>query len=276
MSVTSNICIYCGHQGKLSNEHYLPRCLGKFHGFETLNDRICTNCNESFSDIDEQFCRSGPEAIIRSLLGIKGRASHRKVSPFQRGSAGAERISFRAKSLSRRQEDEEVLMDVDQTGSIRRLRQMILDFGSRQVVIRITDDMKEPEHLLSRLRAQGVEFVQPAKGDVPITAVITGASPNEVEWMQHLLSGLKPNIMSAPELTIDNREDKAKAVMTAKPTAKYFRGLAKIGFHYFLKCMPDFHGSEHVFAEIRDFITAGTASDVDRFVNGGSPNCLPT
>lgn len=159
-------------------------------------------------------------------------------------------------------------MDVDQTGSIRRLRQMILDFGSRQVVIRITDDMKEPEHLLSRLRAQGVEFVQPAKGDVPITAVITGASPNEVEWMQHLLSGLKPNIMSAPELTIDNREDKAKAVMTAKPTAKYFRGLAKIGFHYFLKCMPDFHGSEHVFAEIRDFITAGTASDVDRFVNG--------
>jgi hypothetical protein len=269
MSDRSNICIYCGQRSKLSNEHYLPRCLGKFHDFETLNDRICKQCNESFSEIDEQFCRSGPEAIVRALLGIEGRASHRKISPFQRGSAGASRISFRAKPLGQIADDNEIEMDVSQTGSVRRLRQLILNFGSQgQVVIRITDDMKEPEQLLERLNKQGVELVTPINNQGPINAFITGAAPDEVEWMYHLLSGLKRNMISEPEFNVGDKEEHAKAVITASPTAKYFRGLAKIGFHYFLKYMPGFHGSEHAFAAIRDFITAGTAADVDHFVNG--------
>lgn len=56
--------------------------------------------------------------------------------------------------------------------------------------------------------------------------------------------------------------------MRANPTEKYFRGLAKIGFHYFLKHMRGFHGSEAAFAGIRDFILDGKAEDVDRFVSG--------
>ena len=276
MSYRSNNCIYCGQQGRLSNEHYLPRCLGKFRGFESLNDRVCKKCNESFSEIDEQFCRSGPEAIVRSLLGIEGRSSHRKISPFQRGSAGAERISFRAKRPSQSADDEEIEMDVDQTGSVRRLRQMILSFESRQVVVRITDDMKEPEHLLARLRKQGIKFVEPNKNEPTITAVIQGARPEEVEWMQHLLSGLKANTVSGPDVTIDDKQEQAKAMMTASPTAKYFRGLAKIGFHYFLKHMPGFDGSEQAFTGIRNFILAGTASDVDNFVLVGKTNYLQT
>jgi hypothetical protein len=268
MSDTLNICIYCGQKGKLSNEHYLPRCLGKFRGFESLKDRICKKCNESFSDIDEQFCRSGPEAIVRSLLGIEGRPTHRKISPFQRGSAGAERISFRAKSFSQEADGKYVEMDVDQAGSVRRLRQMILNVGSHQIVVRITDDMKEPEHLLERLGKQGVKFVEPHENEEPVAAVIQGAMPSEIELMKHLLSGLKRNMTSEPQLTIDDKQEPARASMTASPTAKYFRGLAKIGFHYFLKYMPGFHGSEQAFAGIRDFIVSGTAHDVDHFVIG--------
>lgn len=246
----------------------MPRCLGKFRGFESLNDRICKKCNEGFSEIDEQFCNSGPEAIIRSLLGIKGRPSHRKLSPFQRGSAGAERLSFRAKRFPESADAEHVEMDVDPAGVVRRLRQMILSFESRQVTIRITDDMKEPEQLITVLRKQGVEFVNPSKNDRPITALITGARPEEIEWMQYLLSGLKPNMISEPEITIGDKEEEARALVHASPTAKYFRALAKIGFHYFLKYMNGFHGSERAFSGIRDFITGGTASDVDRFVTG--------
>lgn len=264
----SNSCIYCGQTSKLSNEHYLPRCLGKFRAFESLNDRICKNCNESFSEIDEQFCRSGPEAIVRALLGIGGRASHRKISPFQRGSAGADRIAFRAKPLSQIADAKEIEMDVDQTGSVRRLRQMILHFETRDLVIRITDDMKEPEQLLERLKKEGVELVAPIKNEGPITAEIIGAAPDEVEWMKHLLSGLERNTVSGPEFRIDDKEEQAKAAMTARPTAKYFRGLAKIGFHYFLKHMSGFHGSEPAFADVRNFIVAGTATDVERFVEG--------
>lgn len=262
------ICIYCKRSEKLSNEHYLPRCLGKFRGFEGLNDRVCKNCNEGFSAIDEQFCRSGPEAIVRSLLGIGGRPAHRKISPFQRGSAGAERLSFLARPLLHSDDVREIEMDVDQTGSLRRLRQIVLDFGSRQVSIRITDDMKEPEHLLERLKEKGVEFVEPREGEVPITAIITGALPSEIDWMQHLLSGLGRNMVSEPEISIEDKKEEATAVISASPTVNYFRALAKIGFHYFLKHVPGFHGSESTFAPIRDFISGGVPADVDSFIAG--------
>jgi hypothetical protein len=45
-------------------------------------------------------------------------------------------------------------------------------------------------------------------------------------------------------------------------------GLAKIGFHYFLKHMSGYHGSEDAFAAIRNFITSGKAEDVFRFISG--------
>lgn len=118
------------------------------------------------------------------------------------------------------------------------------------------------------LRKQGVEFVNPGKNDGPITALITGARPDEVGWMQHLLSGLKPNMISEPEITIGDKEEEARALLHASPTAKYFRALAKVGFHYFLKYMGGFHGSEPAFSEIRNFITNGTAAEVDHFVHG--------
>jgi hypothetical protein len=62
--------------------------------------------------------------------------------------------------------------------------------------------------------------------------------------------------------------------MGATPTEKYFRGLAKIGFHYFMKHMRGFHGSEDTFAGIRDFITGGKAEDVFRFISGWTNHCV--
>jgi hypothetical protein len=65
-------CIYCPAEGEMSDEHYLPRCLGRFRGYELLSDRVCERCNNRLSPLDEQFCRSGTEAIVRDLLGVKG------------------------------------------------------------------------------------------------------------------------------------------------------------------------------------------------------------
>jgi hypothetical protein len=94
--------------------------------------------------------------------------------------------------------------------------------------------------------------------------------------MHHLLSGLKPNMISEPEITIGDKEEEARAVLHASPTSKYFRALAKIGFHYFLKYMGGFHGSEPAFSDIRNFITNGTAAEVDYFVMVGGISWLPT
>lgn len=253
----------------MSGEHYLPRCLGKFRGYELLNDRVCKDCNNSFSPLDEQFCRSGPEAIIRDMLGVEGRKGHKKVSPFQRGSAGAERLTFKGVAASG-DSAKEVELDVDRKSrSVRRLRQMIFTLGDRHIAVRITDDMREPEQLLSKMRERGVETGALSDSDTIITTVvITGAAEDEFEWMQHLLSGVKDSLVGEPERRIDDPEQEAKVTMHAKPTEKYFRGLAKIGFHYFLKHMKGFHGSEDAFAGIRDFIMNGKAKDVDRFVSG--------
>ena len=158
MSVTTenlsvSKCIYCGHEGRLSGEHYLPRCLGTFIGYELLNDRVCKDCNNSFSPLDEQFCRSGPEAIIRDMLGIEGRKTHKRVSPFQRGSAGAERLKFTGKGHGEDVEDGEFDLDVDRkTRAVRRMRQIIISAGERRVVLRVTDDIREPEQLIALMK----------------------------------------------------------------------------------------------------------------------------
>lgn len=253
----------------MSGEHYLPRCLGKFRGYELLNDRICKECNNSFSPLDEQFCRSGPEAIVRDMLGVEGRNGHKKVSPFQRGSAGAERLIFKGR-VAAGDSAEEFDLDVDRKSrSVRRLRQIIFSTGERSIAVRITDDMREPEQLLMKMRERGVQMAAPSDSDTEITtAVIIGAAEDELEWMQHLLSGVKDNMLGEPELSINGPEQEAKVTINASPTEKYFRGLAKIGFHYFLKHMSGFQGSEDAFAGIRDFIMNGKAEDVDRFVSG--------
>ena len=270
VSQVSNRCIYCEWEGRLSREHYLPRCLGNFRNYELLNDRVCKRCNESFSEIDEQFCRSGPEAIVRALLGVEGRKAHRKISPFQRGSAGADRLVFMAKRLREDSSVEEVELDMDRKSrEVRRLRQIIFSSGSQSVAIRITDDMREPGQLLAKMKERGVLMMRPDASDGEVTtAEITGADPEEVEWMRHLLSGLEDNMLGEPEVSLGEPEREAKSVMKANPTEKYFRGLAKIGFHYFLKHMEGFHGSEEAFRAIREFIMNGKAEDVDRFVEG--------
>jgi hypothetical protein len=262
-------CIYCPREGEMSDEHYLPRCLGRFRGYELLSDRVCERCNNRLSPLDEQFCRSGPEAIIRDMLGVEGRKSHRRVSPFQRGSAGAERLTFTGQASGPDSTAEEVELDVDRKGrSVRRMRQIIFSAGDRRIAIRITDDMREPEQLLAKMKERGVAMTTPAADDTEIvTAEITGAAPEELGWMQHLLSGVRENMLGEPEISI-NEPDQLRVSMRANPTEKYFRGLAKIGFHYFLKHMRGFHGSEDAFAGIRDFILDGKAKDVDRFVSG--------
>jgi len=76
-------CIYCGSED-LSEEHYLPACLGSFKNYVPLTDRVCLKCNAICGQLDEQLCRSGGESYFRVFLGITGRKSHTKVNPFYR------------------------------------------------------------------------------------------------------------------------------------------------------------------------------------------------
>jgi hypothetical protein len=65
-------CVYCGAL-PFGDEHWLPRSLGRFRGFELLTDRICRTCNEQLGLLDEEFIRTGPEGTFRAMLGVAGR-----------------------------------------------------------------------------------------------------------------------------------------------------------------------------------------------------------
>lgn len=74
-------CIYCSKPPD-SPEHWLPRSLGTFGPLQVLHDKICDDCNQALGrEIDPEFARVGPEAILRAGLGVEGRRGPSK-SPF--------------------------------------------------------------------------------------------------------------------------------------------------------------------------------------------------
>jgi len=84
-------CIYCGRPAH-SNEHVIPRFLEEFSGFPHLTNRICSDCNNGFTKLEEQLAHSGPEALMRDMVGIRGRHKHRESAIFTMSSSGASPI----------------------------------------------------------------------------------------------------------------------------------------------------------------------------------------
>jgi hypothetical protein len=84
----SNVCIYPGPHGVMSEEHYLPAAFGNFQGYEPLRDRVCRPCNTHIGDrVETEFLRTGAIVFFRWLLGVSGRDGL-PPSPFYRRAAG--------------------------------------------------------------------------------------------------------------------------------------------------------------------------------------------
>lgn len=146
------------------------------------------------------------------------------------------------------------------TGVARRRRQIIFTTDIGEVSIQITDDMTGPKHLDEKLIRRGVKTLS---GPAQMIC-----APGEEDWLLHLLSIYKDAIIGEPEVIEIPEGELVNVYAGARPTHLYFRGLAKIGFHYFLKHMREFRGSEDCFAGIRYFITDGNKEDVYRFTAG--------
>lgn len=244
-------CIYCQSPGPFSKEHALPRCLGEFEGFPLLTDRVCKGCNHTIGQAEEQFCRSGPDAFFRKLLGIDGRSSHKEVNPFERGSAGAKPIDF----VALHPELALPILWEWNLGerSVREVRQIVLIDGQGQShPLRISTWMREPSQLRQAIAVLGLAEIQRAH---------FFASDEETPWVESLVQGLGRHfewLPTQPSSTIAN------PVATFSVTDAYFRAVAKCGFHYFLAVASRVQGSARPFAAIREFIISG--GDRNRFV----------
>lgn len=249
-------CIYCGSED-ITLEHPLPRCLGNFKGYVPLTDRVCRRCNEIFGQLDEQLCRSGGEAFFRKYLGVSGRSGHDDVNSFYRGSSRGGRLEMIGTN-----HDTGAELDVELVGpaEVRELRCVKLTAENDSVhTITITDGMTKDE-FRRRVSALGINFFKSA---------YISASSEEIPWVESLFEGF----------TMQKRTEWVQPTgpimygpFTIKfnVTNRYFRAIAKIGFHYFLTKFPRFRGDEPIFAEIRNFIMNECPLDeIGRFVTYG-------
>jgi hypothetical protein len=231
-------CVYCDREAD-SLEHVLPASFGEFERAPNLVDRICTKCNNSLGLLDEQYSRCGPEAFFRMLYGIQGRSKHDKVNIFERGSAGGQRFDFKAK-------DENLGIEVAlecENGTYRQMRQLVFVEQSGK-----THHLPIREGSTSGQLRTAFEKLAVAKPfDVHIFY-----GPEEKDWVETLLKETWPAATFAGG-TLGSAIYQG-AAGTIVLTNRYFRAIAKIGFHYFLTQFPQYSGREPLFKDIREYI----------------------
>jgi hypothetical protein len=248
-------CIYCG-SADTTEEHPLPRCLGQFKGYVTLPESVCSRCNGICGQLDEQLCRCGSEAFFRKYLGVSGRASHDDVNPFYRGSSRGGRLEMLGTSHETGEERE---LEIVAPNEVRELRCVKLVAPDDSVhTIAITDGMAQAD-FRAKVKALGITVFKHAN---------ISAAPEEIPWIESLFEGFKWE--RGPEW-VQPQGPVVYGPSTIKFTVtdRYFRAIAKIGFHYFLTKFPRFHGDEPWFAGIRHFIIGGSIEEIGQFVTWG-------
>ena len=256
-------CIYCHQVKPFGKEHYLPRSLGTFRGLETLNDRICTDCNNSFSEIEKDFSRTSPEAFHRKMQGIKGRKHHQTHNPFQQEYSSKmpmEPIRILGKPPG---EDLEVLWEPNEgCGTMRQMCQIAIQETDGSIKhIRITDEMLEiPAKLENALKQINLDNIKEFQ---------IMASTDEGEKIAEASRKVFPaKEMIWKELPEGDIQTNVMGLFIISP--KYVRAIAKIAFHYFLKHIPRYRGDEMYFKDVREFIQSGekitSTEDLQKFV----------
>ncbi len=246
-------CIYC-EASDITVEHPLPRGLGNFKGYVPLADRVCSRCNGICSQPDEQLCRCGSEAFFRKFLGVSGRSGHDEVNSFYRGSSRGGRLEMLGTNHETGEEKE---LELVGPNSVRELRCVKLTAEDDcTYTIRITDGMT-PQEFRKQFTALGIKFFKHAHISAP---------SEEIPWVESLFEGFKMDGKTEwvqPSGPIMYGPFSIKVTVTDR----YFRAIAKIGFHYFLTKFPRFRGDEPCFTEIRNFIMNDCPLDeIGRFV----------
>lgn len=248
-------CLYCPNPGD-SLEHPLPAAFGEFQNAPFLENRICERCNNTrLGRLDEQLTRCGPEAVMRRFFGVQGRKNHEEVNPHYRGSAGGHRLEMTAFDTEM---GVEVELETFQ-GQVRQSRQMIVvDADGKAHHLPIPDGLRDPE----KLRASYLKLGVTNPADVRLVC-----DSAEREWLEPLVKAAWPTVSFA-KWGLGARNYENGAVVKLQLTDRYFRALAKIGFHYFLTQFPTYDGSEVCFSDVRKFIIedSGGLDRVNTFV----------
>lgn len=242
------VCIYCGTQGEMSPEHYLPAALGDFGEFQVFQGRVCEACNQAIGqEVETQFLRTGPMALFRWILGIEGRDGE-PPPPFYRGAGGAPPILVHGRPPGF---DFDLLWEIEwATRNVVPARQIVFhDATAGKVPVLITDRMMaDHTQLRPAVVARGIPDAIPHR---------LWAHPDEAATLEAMIQATYGQL---PAALWEEAPDASgpialnTLVQVGKP---FFRAVAKIVFHYALKVFPDLDGSAPEFQAIREYVRHG-------------------
>jgi hypothetical protein len=243
-------CLYCTNEAH-SVEHPLPAAFGEFQDAPLLEDRVCTPCNNKrLGLLDQQLSRCGPESVFRRFFDVQGRPTHEKVNPHYRGSAGGHRLEMKSYDTEM---GVEVELEILPGGEVRQSRQLVVvESSGKTHHLPIPPNLRDPEKLRAAYSELGV--MQPA--DIRLIY-----DPEELVWLEPLFKAAFPSMSFGD--TGPGARNYQGAIVKLQLTDRYFRAIAKIGFHYFLTQFLGFTGSEPCFSAIRDFIITDDGGGLD-------------
>lgn len=246
-------CIYCGSKD-FCDAHILPECLGRFKGLSLQKDIVCSECDHEIGRAEEQLAKCGMEALLKTHLDIKGKKKHKSTSPFRRRHAGQGPIELKALYPG---EDYPVYVEPIGDGeNAQPLPQLLLiDSQKKHYCIRLSNPKETTvEYLKKEIGGSGL------KGRLRVETV--GMTNDEIDFIFGLLKICDSSMNE--ESTPNNKKHPTKKVYTKVPAkgkvivdARYFRAIAKIGFHYFLQYSEYFNGHEDCFFPLKQFIRYG-------------------
>jgi hypothetical protein len=200
------------------------------------------------------------------LLGIRDRKRNKKANPFYQGSAGASRLTMTGEPLSGQLNTALGIDDMD-TGAFGQLRQVLFIFkdGTSHGIPVTADTLPERfKALISNVDLSQVEQVH------------LYADMEEIEPIGRMLQQVWPKFQLGDALAPRGAVTYRNVTVEFTVTERYFRGLAKIGFHYFLSQISRYTGAEDIFKSIREFImTDGPLDRIDNFVLRYNGQLLP-
>ena len=229
----------------------MPRSLGTFGPLQVLNDRLCDDCNQSLGrEVDQEFTRVGPEAILRAGLGIQGR--HGDVrSPFYFRAATTQPL--RALDANPPEDEAGLLWEtvLGEHGEPqgRLLQQLVVvdEDGRRHAV---PFNIEWPSAVLQEaLRHRGISGAQLKE---------IYLDPEHLERVRPVLSDVFPQFRDVQHFGRSGAGQQRRTLIFENqigPT--YLRAIAKIAFHAALRFVPGLSGQEWEVDVIRRFIRRG-------------------
>lgn len=246
---TASACIYCGKTDVMSKEHILPACLGTFRGDKRLRDRVCQSCNGRIGALEDQFCHTGEAGLFRRITDVHGRKRGTKVSPFERGSAGAPPIEIRFRDPAESDAFEVLWEPIPGMRALKPVRQVIVRDNETGKVHQVPLPMRGGSAGYVRRHLREEECATDLK------ALKVYGEMEEYRQLERMMKALGARKVRRSFRT--RAPVNVSVVMRSTITDKYCRTIAKIVFHYFLREFPRFRGDESAFAPIRSFIIEG-------------------